>query len=188
MRDNSRLRPYLHGLVLSAAFFSFMQTSWAQTCVAVAINQIWQSMGLGTVAFDSTTSARVFAARGGETTGACAQGVRMILAANCLPYTQHASAYQYAQSLPQNGWTRVSPCNPRTAPHGTVLVYDRNHPPGNNGAGAQHGHIEIVNVHSNGRRTYDSDHNANRPGGSVPNNTLSCFTYRGPPTRNCTPR
>lgn len=114
------------------------------------------------------------------TVGYCARGVRTIL--QNIPGSgvsgPMGNAHEFQTSLPAAGYTLLTGFTPETAPVGCILVYDRNSPPGSSG-GAAYGHVEIVVTKQDGTRGYISDHFTTRPGGTVRDNFVGCYSNTG---------
>lgn len=109
--------------------------------------------------------------------GDCAKGVANILQAQGYGVSR-ANAHDWKETLPQNGWVRLSGVNARNAPEGAVLVFDsdvnKGRTPRNNGGG-KFGHVEVVCYDAQGNRVYVSDKARENIGGSVPNNFVGAY-------------
>ena len=125
--------------------------------------------------YDSSLALRI-AAIDDATAGECARGVANILEAEGYQVTR-GDAYTWAQNLLKDGWVLVPGATAATAPEGAVIVYDRDNPPGGSG-GAKYGHVEIV-TYDNGQRVYVSDAARKTPGGTVPDNFMGVYVYKG---------
>lgn len=112
----------------------------------------------------------------GATSGYCAYGTRRLLQHMGKPGPSGGAgdAWQYQSQMQGWGYSNNPDCPPDQAPNGSVLIYDRNNPPGASG-GARYGHIE-VKCTCNGTTWYLSDYASTRPGGSVPGNHIGTWT------------
>lgn len=109
--------------------------------------------------------------------GDCAKGVANILQSQGYNITR-GNAHDWKESLPENGWVRLTGVNARNAPEGAVLVFDsdvnKGRSPRNNGGG-KFGHVEVVCYDAQGNRLYVSDKARENIGGSVPNNFVGAY-------------
>lgn len=97
----------------------------------------------------------------------CGKGVANILEEQGHTVTR-GDGHTWNENLEALGWQKVPISDPSQAPIGSVLVYE--HSGGNNGKGAQYGHVEIASLSPSGQRTYISGGSNPRPGGSVRQN------------------
>ncbi|MEM7679968.1 MAG: CHAP domain-containing protein [Pseudomonadota bacterium] len=108
--------------------------------------------------------------------GYCARGVANILRAAGVDVAG-GNAHTWNGDLPQRGWVKLEGVSAADAPPTAVLVYDRGPEGQRNTPGQKYGHVEIVGVDENGKRTYTSDAVRNNAGGSDPGRDLTVYVH-----------
>lgn len=127
--------------------------------------------------FDSDSAIR-YAAVDNAGVGYCGRGTYNILTHMGLPATK-ANGCDWDETLPKDGWIKVSGLTPETAPPGAVLVYENDAAMGkaNRGTGGgSYGHVEVV-AEIGGVRRYVSDAARKNYGGTVADNFEGVYIH-----------
>jgi hypothetical protein len=117
-------------------------------------------------------------ARDNAESGYCGRGTYNILKHMGLPAT-NGNGSDWDDTLPKNGWIKVTGITPETAPAGSVIVYENDAEMGkaNRGTGGgSYGHVEVV-AEIGGVRRYVSDAARTNYGGTVPDNFEGVYIH-----------
>ncbi len=108
--------------------------------------------------------------------GYCAKGAGNIFENLGVDITR-GNAHTWIDSLPKNGWIKLENIDPKNAPIGSAIVYDRNTNYSGRKGGSEFGHIETPVNGDNGERLYVSDKARSNWGGTVPQNFAGVFVH-----------